>query len=167
MASPAKTGSNRHEIVGRHDGVCQKCRGRTIAGSRIWWDKDTGFVEHVACPPVVEIAPQVYTAPPVSPDRWKAFCKQIQEAMTGKNTARAVIDEDRCCYETDGVGGVLRSVINRTRCTGAEAVEIVRRWFDSLRAPVDEEKFQRVNQAIGESRRAVASMVAREPGMEG
>lgn len=167
MASPNKTGSTKYEIVARRDGYCVLCRGRTLKGGRVWWDQGNGTVHHVECPPVVEIAGDAYAAPPVTPDRWKQFCQQIQAAMSGKSTVRAVTEEDR--QTTDGEVGIVRNVIARTRCTGAEAIEIVRRWIDSLKAPVDEEKFQRVNRALSESRQPALSMVAevREPGMEG
>jgi len=159
MASPSKTGSGWHEIVGRHDATCRKCRGRTLRGSRIWWDKDTGAIEHVACPPVVDLAPRAYEAPPVTPDRWKELCRQIQEASTGMSSLRMVLDEDRKAYEADGAAGIIRSIIARTRCSGGEAIEIARKWIDSLRKPVDEEQLQKANRALSESRRK-ASMVA-------
>lgn len=147
MASPAKTGSSKHEIVARHDGYCCLCRGKTIKGSRIWWDKDSGLVHHVECPPVVEVAADVYRGVPVTPDRWREFCQQIRDMISGGVCTRQVVDEDRKAFETEGASGMIRSIIGRTRCTGAEAVEIARSWIDSLRAPVDEEKFQRLNQS--------------------
>jgi hypothetical protein len=65
--------------------------------------------------------------------------------MIGGNTERKVIDEDRKAYEVGGFPAMLRSVRDRTRCTGGQAIEIVRAWLDSLKAPVDESKFQTVN----------------------
>lgn len=119
-------------------------------------------MEHVACPPIVEIAPRVYTAPPVTPDRWKELCKQIVDASAGGNSAREVVSEDVEAEACGGVVGMVRSVMDRTRCTGQEAVEIVRRWKDKSRV-VDEEKFQKVNSAIRESsRKAMVALGAVE-----
>ena len=152
MASPNKTGSTKYEIVARKDGYCILCRGRTIKGGRIWWDQSNGTVHHVTCPPVVEIAGDAYKAPAVTPDRWKDFCRQIIEAMSGENTIREVISEDVEAEACGAFGGILGNVMKRTRCTGQEAIEIVRRWKDKQRV-VDEEKFQKLNQTIRESSR--------------
>lgn len=120
---------------------------------------------HVVCPPVVDVAPQAYEAPPVTASRWKELCQQVQQATSGMSGLKHVIDEDRKALETEGHGGMIRSIINRTRCTGYEAIEIVRKWIDTLKEPVDEDKFQRVNRDMRESSRE--AMVAREAGQEG
>ena len=148
MASPNKTGSSKHEIVCRFDQVCWKCRGKCLAGSRIWWDKATSLVEHVTCPPVVPVAEEVYRPPPVPPELWKRYCKEIADMMIGSDTARKVVDEDRKAFEAEGAAGMIRSIISRTRCHGGEAVEIARRWIDSIKAPVDEANFQAANQKL-------------------
>lgn len=154
MASPNKTGSNKYEIVARRDGYCCLCRGRTIKGGRIWWDQSNGTVHHVECPPVVEIAKDAFTGTPVTPDRWKAFCKQIVDVMSGENTIREVISEDVEAEACGAPGGMLVNVMKRTRCTGQDAIEIVRRYKDKQRV-VDEEKFQKLNESIRESNRQV------------
>lgn len=169
MASPNKTGSQKYEIVARKDGYCCLCRGRTIKGGRIWWDADSGQVHHVECPPVVTLAGDTYGRVAVTPSRWKEFCQQIQKAMSGTTNVKAVVDEDRKAYEVEGAVGMLRSIVSRTRCTGGEAVEIARKWIDSLKAPVDEEKLQKLNRSLGESSRKamVAQAAVREAGEEG
>lgn len=148
MASEGRAGSSPHEIVARQDQICIKCRGKCFRGGRIWWDPRTSQVWHVVCPPVVQIAASVYESPPVGPDLWKRYCKEIADMVAGKNTERKVTAEDRKAYEASGFPGMLHSVVSRTRCTGQEAVEIVRSWIDSLKAPVDEEKFRKVNEKL-------------------
>jgi hypothetical protein len=148
MASPQKTGSTRHEIVLRHDQTCIKCRGKVLQGSRAWWDKATSLIEHVDCPPVTPIADGTYKAPPVTPDLWKRYCREIADVLTGKNSERKVIEEDRKAFETGGFPAMISSVVNRSRCTGHDAIEIVRNWIDSLKAPVDEAKFQEANHKL-------------------
>lgn len=130
MASPSKSGSQKHEIVARHDGYCCLCRGKTFAGARIWWDGSTGLVHHVECPPATPLAEEVYRPPPVTPGRWKELCKQIVDAMTGGDSVREVTSVDVEAEACGAFGGMLVSVLKRTRCTGHEAVEIVRRWKD-------------------------------------
>lgn len=154
MASPNKSGSTKYEIVARRDGYCVLCRGRTHKGSRIWWDQGNGTVHHVECPPVVTLAGDAYSATPVTPDRWKHFCKQIIDAMSGENTIREVISEDVEAEACGAPGGMLVNVMKRTRCSGHEAIEIVRKWKDGQRV-VDEGKFQKLNQSIRESNRQV------------
>lgn len=148
MASPNKTGSSKHEIVARFDQVCWKCRGKCFEGSRIWWDKATSLVEHVTCPPVLPVAEEAYRPPPVSPDLWKRYCKELADMMAGKNTARVVVDEYREAFKRGGAGALLASIINRTRCTGQEAVEIGRRWIDELKKPVDEDALLKANERL-------------------
>lgn len=150
MASPSKTGSQQHEIVARHDGICWKCRGKCLEGSRIVWDKATSRIEHVSCPPVVEIAAEAYRPPPVTPDLWRRYCKEISDMMIGGNTERRVVEEDRKAYEAGGFAAMLRSVMERTRCSGEKAVEIVREWLDTLKAPIDEAKLQAMNAKMKE-----------------
>lgn len=150
MASPAKTGSRTHEIVARHDQICIKCRGKCFEGSRVWWDGNTSQVWHVVCPPVTPVVQEAYRPPPLSPDLWKRYCKELSDAMTGTNTVRAVIEADREAYKRDGPGGLLGSIIQRTRCSGTEAVEIARKWIDELRRPVDETAFQKANEKLRE-----------------
>lgn len=145
----------RYEILAKFDGYCIKCRGKILAGSGATWD--AGILEHLVCPPVATISRATYQAPPLEPARWKELCKKVQEQMTGKNSSRVVVDEDRKAYETDGPSGMLRSIMDRCRCSGGEAVEIARNWIDSLRKPVDEEKFQRVNQSCRREQAGVST----------
>lgn len=155
MASPSKTGSQKHEIVARLDGYCVLCRGRTYKGSRIWWDGASGQVHHVVCPPVVQVAANAYQSPPVTPDRWKELCKQICDAVSGGDSRREVIGVDVEAEACGAHGGMLFSVLSRTRCTGHEAIEIVRRYKDRERK-YDEEKFQRLNQSLRREKTANA-----------
>lgn len=139
--------SERYEIVAKFDGYCTKCRGKVLAGSGVAYNANSKLLEHLVCPPVAPIARQAFHGVPVTPARWKELCQQMQENVMGVSGLRMVLDEDRKAYEAEGALGMIRSVLGRTRCTGPEAVEIVREWIDSLRKPVDEERFQRVNQS--------------------
>ncbi len=68
--------------------------------------------------------------------------------MIGGDTDRVVTDEDREAYKADGPCGLIGSIVRRTRCAGSEAVEIARKWIDSLRKPVDEEAFSKANERV-------------------
>ena len=148
MASEGRTGDSPHEIVGRRDGVCIKCRGKTFRGARVWWDPITAHVWHVECPPVAAIAAEGFRSPPVSTDLWKRYCKEIADVFAGGNTERKVLEEDRKAYDAGGFGAMLSSLMMRTRCTGGEAVEIVRTWVDTLKAPAQDGKLEAANEKL-------------------
>lgn len=134
-----------HEIVLKFDGFCIECRGKVFAGSGGAYK--SGLVKHLVCPPTSPLVRGTYQGVPVSPARWLELCQQVQDSSAGMSSLRMVLTDDRKAYEADGPLGMIRSILGRTRCSGDEAVEIVREWIDTLRVPVDEEKFQKVNQS--------------------
>lgn len=141
----ARERPEKRDIVAKFDALCVKCRSKVFAGSGATWDGSV--ITHIVCPTVTPIARACYQAAVISSTRWKELCEEAKGKLTGVSTLKVVIEEDREAYKTHGLMGMLQSVMSRTRVQGTQAVEIVREWLDTLKAPIDEEKFQKVNQS--------------------